>query len=339
MERQDVIWQLVDSSTIGGIESHVAALAECLAADGQQTRIVLFRNYGTNPWLTQLNARGLETHILNGGIVALIGAIRRGKPAILHTHGYKAGILGRIAGAITRTPVVSTFHAGERSAFPVNLYQFADEWTSFLSTRIAVSPAIAARMPYQTETIRNFVILSKTPHRNFERRSVAFVGRLSIEKGPDLFCEIALRADPSISFTIYGDGPMRMELERRFGSRVIFCGLQMDMRNVWPEIDLLLMPSRAEGLPMAALEAMGAGVPLAAARVGALPDLVTGGTGYLFEASDVSVAAQCIAEWSELPTDARRLMSEACRAAIEASYGPTRPIQRLTEIYGALRRR
>ena len=328
------IWQLVDSSTIGGIESHIAALSAALRDAGQPTEIVLLTNHGPNPWLTQLAARGLAVRVLDGGFRTLRAAIAAEKPALIHTHGYKAGIVGRVAALFDGIPSVSTFHAGERGPFPVNLYQMLDEWSSVLSTRVTVSPAIAAGHPLKTHLIRNFVSLPKPAVRDPDCRTIAFVGRLSPEKGPDRFCEIARRCDPALGFHIYGEGPMRAELEQRFGNRVVFHGLKPDMQAVWPHIGLLLMPSRAEGLPMAALEALASGIPVAASRVGALPDVIEPSVnGYLFEASDIAEAAAAISRWSELPISVRTSMSADCRRIASERYGPDRPVRQLLALY------
>ena len=246
----------------------------------------------------------------------------------------RPGSIGRVVALLAGVPSVSTFHAGERAPFPVNLYQILDEWSSVLSTRVAVSPAIAAGHPLKTHLIRNFVALPKPAARDSDCSTIAFVGRLSPEKGPDLFCEIALRCDPALGFHIYGEGPMRADLEQRFGDRVVFHGLKPDMQAVWPNIGLLLMPSRAEGLPMAALEALASGIPVAAARVGALPDLIEPSVnGYLFDASDIAGASVAISRWSELSISGRESMSADCRRIASERYGPDQPVRELLALY------
>ncbi len=153
----DQVWQLVDSSTIGGIETHVGVLAAALRRAGWDAQVVLLADHGPNPWLAQLDARGVPHTVLAGGLGGLLAALRRGRPALLHTHGYKAGILGRLAARLSGTPCVSTFHAGERGPFPVSLYQTLDAWTSVLAPRIAVSAPIARNLPFGAEVIGNFV--------------------------------------------------------------------------------------------------------------------------------------------------------------------------------------
>ena len=290
---------LVDSSSVGGIERHIEVLAGALRDRGIDARVTLLANHGSNPWLGQLKAADVPFEINSGGMAGLYARLRKQRVSLLHTHGYKAGIVGRVIARVLSLPVVSTFHAGEIGPFPVNLYQRVDEWTSALGRRISVSPAIAARLPFPSRVIANFVSCPAEPAMSALPPAIGFVGRLSHEKGPDLFCQAALRFSGCAEWRMYGDGPMRRDLESAFGRRVEFRGFVGNMAAAWPEIGLLLMPSRAEGLPMAALEALASGVPVAAARVGALPEVIRHGeNGWLFESGDMSAIQEIIDGWS-----------------------------------------
>jgi glycosyltransferase involved in cell wall biosynthesis len=294
------IYILIDSSSIGGIERHVATLTKGLRSCGYDARIILLRNHGQNPWFSQLNDGGLPYQLLNGGVGRLASFLRVSKAGLLHTHGYKAGILGRIAATLTSVPVVSTFHAGETAAFPVSLYQLLDEVSSVLATRISVSAPIAKRLLYPSAHIPNFIATRDAAPQAPLPKTIGFVGRLSPEKGPEIFCRVADARPVNASWEIFGDGPMRAELERRHGGAVTFHGMVTDMDCVWDKLGLLVISSYAEGLPMAALEALAAGVPIAASAVGALPDLIRHGqNGWLFEPGDNEALVRIIQHWAE----------------------------------------
>lgn len=184
-----MIWFLIDSSGTGGAERHIATLTESLAKRGLSSEVVLYADYGKNYWIDQLTAIGATVRHLDGTFAGLLAALRRARPDLLHTHGYKAGILGRIAARLAGIPVISTFHSGEREPYPVSLYSRIDEWTSFLGERIAVSPGVAARLPFRSLQVTNYIKTRAAPlpaHKQFPR-CVAFVGRLSEEKRPDFF--------------------------------------------------------------------------------------------------------------------------------------------------------
>src|SRR6266699_1200709 len=114
------------------------------------------------------------------------------------------------------------------------------------------------------------------------RPIVGGVGRLSPEKGVDLFvdaCAMLARKGLRFSALIAGDGPQRAQLAARCGrlglkSCVRFIGHVYDVEAVYRNLDLLVLPSRSEGLPNAVLEAIRADVPVVATAVGAVPEVV-----------------------------------------------------------------
>ena len=103
------IWLLLDSRGIGGIESHVAELAVGLLEAGDRPRVLFLADHGPHPLRQRLDREGVPWEALSGGLSGLLARCRTGRPRVLHTHGYKANILGRIAGTLTRTPLVATW--------------------------------------------------------------------------------------------------------------------------------------------------------------------------------------------------------------------------------------
>jgi glycosyltransferase involved in cell wall biosynthesis len=334
--RPGTVRLLVDSSGIGGIERHIAVLAGALRRDGIDARVWLFADHCANPWLAQLDAAGVPYDINKGGAGGRLRRLIAEPTALLHTHGYKAGIIGRMAARVLGVPVVSTFHAGDTGRFPVRFYQRADERTSLLATRICVNSAIAARLPYSARVVANFIETPDAPCAAPLPATIGFVGRLSHEKGPDLFCHAAARGAAQAAWRMIGDGPMRGELEPLFGQAVEFRGMVTDMASVWPDIGLLLMPSRAEGLPMAALEALAAGVPVAAARVGALPELIRDGeNGWLFEPGDLDGMARAVNEWSRLRAEKDAVWRRAAWATAREKFGVAKGLAETLQAYAA----
>ncbi|MFG1412480.1 glycosyltransferase family 4 protein [Xanthobacter sp. VTT E-85241] len=330
------IWQLVDSRGIGGIERHVAILTQALNDAGRPARAVLLADHGDHDFLRQLRAAAVPFTVLPGGFRPLRAALADGLPALLHTHGYKAGILGRFAARLAGIPCLSTFHAGEKGRFPVSLYQVLDAATARLGPRIAVSEPIAQTLPQPVSVIGNFVPVPDQAPPPPPSRVIAFVGRLSAEKGPDLFCALAERFAGRLSFEMFGDGPMRPGLEAAHGGRVRFHGMVSDPAAIWPRIGLLLMPSRAEGLPMAAIEAMAAGVPVAASRLGALPELIDdGANGYLFAPGDLAAAAAVLERWTGADAAARAALSHRAWEKVQAAYGPHARLPQILALYDA----
>lgn len=325
------IWLLLDSSGIGGIESHVLCLGSALLELGLPVRVLFLADHGHHPLHDALVDLGVPFRVIAGGWVGLVRAVAAAAPSLIHTHGYKAGIEGRIIARGFGVPCVSTFHAGEPGAGRVRLYSALDRLSARLAGGIvAVSERIARQLPARARVIDNFVSLADPP--SGEARQVAFVGRLSHEKGPDLFCRLA-GVLPELDLVLYGDGPLRAELEAS-NPRVRFAGQQASMNGLWAGIGLLCMTSRDEGLPMAALEAMAHGIPVAAFAVGALPTLIEPGrNGWLAPPLDLEAMEAAVMRWAALDRDARGVLSEGARESIAARFTPEAVLPRLLAIY------
>ena len=129
---------------------------------------------------------------------------------------------------------------------------------------------------------------------------VGLVGRLSMEKGVDVFLNAAARVldqRPDVKFVVIGDGPDRPELDALIdglGMRgsVRMLGRRDDMAQVYASLDLMVSASRREGLPIAILEGMASRLPLIATPVGAVPTVVFHGrTGVLVPADAPAMLA------------------------------------------------
>ena len=307
----------VDSSRPGGIESHLAGLLPALRAAGVDARLLLHADHGPHPLRDQLAAAGVPLATLSGGFRGLLARLRAERPAILHTHGYKAGLLGRAARLFGGPPVVSTMHSGDLGTGRVRLYNALDVATAPLARLIVVSPALQARFPGAT-LIANGVALPSDPPPPGE--AIGFVGRFAEEKGPALFADLARRF-PESRFVAFGDGPLHAAVAAAAPPNLSLRGGVPSMAPHWSEIGLLVMPSRFEGLPMAALEAMARRIPVAAYAVGALPDLLGEGCGFLAPPRDLAALAGQVARWRTLDPAARQALGDRARHRIAADYG------------------
>jgi len=326
------IWLLLDSSSPGGIETHVFQLAIGLKEQGQKARVVFLQDYGPHPLRDALKASGVSTEALDGSMKSLWTMVRKHKPFLLHTHGYKAGILGRIIGLLAGVSAVSTFHAGEKPSGKLAIYDRLDRGTAWLAKKVfAVSPEIAARLPVKSLVLDNFIDTSRLPQSS--GKQIAFVGRLSHEKGPDYFLQLATFF-PKQQFDFYGDGPSREELEGKAGPNVRFHGQQSDMTPVWQKIGLLVMPSRHEGLPMAALEAMGRGIPVLASDVGALDQLVKHGfNGWLIPPGDTDALKAHLSQWLKMNNEDKNEFHDLSKAVVERRFSAAVVIPQLLSVY------
>ena len=158
-----------------------------------------------------------------------------------------------------------------------------------------------------------------------DTRLIAVCSRLTPMKGLEHFLEAASivgRSRTNVRFLVIGgpshigDGSYKAELERYAASlglenKVIFTGFRTDVAKILPEIDISVLPSLSEGLSNSLLEAMSAGVPVIATRVGGTPEAVENGrSGLLIRPGDSGALIQAMNEMLDNPEAARRMGEE-----------------------------
>jgi glycosyltransferase involved in cell wall biosynthesis len=134
-----------------------------------------------------------------------------------------------------------------------------------------------------------------------DRTLVGWVGRFSAEKGPDRLPSIAIAMGQNAELVLVGDGPERIAvLEAISGAGVNdvcrWLGRRDDIGYLMSAFDVLVLPSRTEGMPLTVLEAMSAGVPVVAFDVGDVRTAVNPHTGWLVPAGDMNAFAVAVAE-------------------------------------------
>ncbi|GEA10955.1 glycosyltransferase family 4 protein [Alteromonas sp. KUL49] len=298
------IYLVVDSRHYAGIESHLFHLSQLIKRKKGHPILVFYKDYGEHLLRQKLKKRGIECICLKGTPMSLYQFIKSLNPRdIIHSHGYKAGILCRLFCKLTGKYCNSTYHAGDTGTGLLALYTWLDRYTAHLSTNIAVSSSINAWLGNRAKVLNNFVSPESLVNKPRNAQvNIGFVGRLSHEKGPDIFlaCANRLQNFKHFTFTMFGDGPMRAELEANATDNVKFKGFCNDMENHWNELDVLMISSRQEGMPMVAIEAMMRGVTVIATPCGALPDLLSTNRGIVTSNSSVDELISALNQFIDL---------------------------------------
>jgi glycosyltransferase involved in cell wall biosynthesis len=342
---------LITIPEIGGAQVYVASLLPALAREFDVTVAAHGTGWLTDraadagvPFVTLRHVRR-PIHLFQDvlGLTELIRLMARLRPDIVHANSSKAGILGRIAATLAGVPVrIFTVHGWAFRAYEPPLstgYLWADRAMRRITTRTIcvaeteLESGIRAGTcdPARSVVIPNAVSLDRPQRRHPERldgpATVLAVGRLRAPKDfLTLVRAAALAPAGTLRVLIAGEGPDRPRLEAeiaRLGmaGTVELLGEREDVAELLATADVFVLPSRSEGMPMSVLEAMAAGVPVVASRVGGVPELVRDGvTGTLVAAEDPGALAAAL---SALATDAgaRARLGAAGRARAEAEFG------------------
>jgi glycosyltransferase involved in cell wall biosynthesis len=265
-------------------------LDHCLATPGQHQVLFLdapaelierFRQAG-------VDARGCAGL---GGLLRHLHQRRSDKP-LLNTHNFKGQLFGWVGATLLRLPLVITQHGFTPRSRKQKFYTWLSLQlcrTASVKRVVCVAQSIAALhreagvRAEKLQVIANGLPAAPAlPPLERQRWLVGYVGRLSSEKGPDLFLDalIALcHQHPQLDAVMLGDGPEREALQARIDAaglpqRIRLPGYQTAMQGWWQQLDALVISSRTEGTPMILLEAMQAGVPVVAFAVGGIPDVL-----------------------------------------------------------------
>ncbi len=362
------ILHLISSGGMYGAEAVILNLSRTLNEQGHSSIIGIFSN-SSNPNL-QLHERaleeGIESHLipckgqLDRSVPAAIRALAASAKAdVIHAHGYKADVYAYLALRKTALPLVSTCHTWYDDNLLVWLYGVVDRRVlRHYSAVVAVSDDVRQRLlssgvqSDRIHFIRNGIDLrpftDATPSLRHlamqpEGLLVGWVGRLTRDKGPDIFLRAVaqLRTGfPTARYVMVGEGPYRAECEHlisdlMLGDIVQLLGQRSDMPAFYASCDLLVSSSRKEGLPMAILEGMAASRAWIAASVGAIPLAICDGqNGMLIPAEDVEVLAASMANVMRSPEDRSR-MGAAARRLTESEFSAERMADDYLRVYAS----
>ena len=265
--------------------------------------------------------------------LATLRALMKNHPhAILHTHGYKANLVGRMArcSGIPMGGLVSTCHGWVNTTRSLRLYNSLDRWTSRLSDVVTVpSPSMTSQLARGAIFVPNGIpdLPIPTPAERSRARSLLHLsehqivagtlGRLSPEKGIDVLIKAAevTREVPELVWAVAGTGPLEEELSKAAKSlpNIHLVGYVDGSTAFLPAIDIFVQPSWSEGLSLALLEAARAAIPMVATSVGATDWAVHDSVeATLIKAGDSFALAEGVMRLAHNPSR-RQSMGEAAR--------------------------
>jgi glycosyltransferase involved in cell wall biosynthesis len=324
-----------EAEEFAGAEHYMVLIIEALADSFDF--VVVAGKGAAEETLSKSEEAGARTTVIEGlrrkpslsAQLALTRLLRRTHPALMHVNASDqgSGVAAFVASRFVSAPVVATLHnmiphrSKTRESVSRAMLRTSDQI-------IAVSDGVGRhleRLGLQHVVVKNGLLPPRIDPLARERLGLepnAFVvggiGRLHYQKGWDVLCAAApaVRARrPDIQIIVVGDGPLREELERMPGSdEVRFVGYAREASSLLGAFDLLVMPSRYEGLGLVAIEGMFSGIPIVASRVDGLVEVI-GDTGRLIPPDAPDLLADAIID---MASDPGRRKDLAGRASVRA---------------------
>lgn len=362
--------QMIDLLHWGGAQKLLVTFAGAAQAQGITTTVISLREDSDTPVIArELQQLGAEVLVFEGqGLfdprrIWRLSRYLRQHADVLHTHLTYANIIGALAARLAGVPVVASIHnvRDDEPYYHPLKERIESGVLRFLVQRVvAVGHIVAdvnrARLKGRAQRIIPNAVDFPAPIDEATRAAlrremvgdptrplILSVGRLSPQKAyADLLSAFAeLRTvHPRAALAIAGDGPLRAELEQQLAALELqghahLLGVRNDVPALLEASDLFVSSSHWEGLPIAVLEAMAAGLPVVATSVGDVPRVIVDGTGTLVPAQAPAALASAIAAFLDDPA-AMEAAGRAARAHVEAHHSPQSWTAQLLALYREL---
>jgi len=305
------ILHVIGGVEIGGAEKHILQLLEHMDQDRFEVHLCcLF----PRPFAQVAEEAGITVHVINMknkfnflAVGQMIKIIRQNNIDIVHTHGVRANLVGRMGARLAGVKsIVTTVHSVLEQDYPAYLARLINKLMEKITERyvtrfITVSQLLQDDLiakgiaPRRVVTVHNgldpeeFNInrVNTDVRARFripqEYPVIGIIARLHPVKGHDVFLQAAHELQkelPHTRFLMVGSGFHRPWIEaevERLGlvGKAIFTGFMEDIPSVLAALDVLIVPSYSEGFGLTAIEAMAMGIPVVATRVGGLPEIIT----------------------------------------------------------------
>lgn len=357
------VLHVINTAEVGGGAEHLIHLTRGLYSRGFQNSVAVGRD---GPATERLRTVGIPVTVMGPMQVTapfrLAHLLRRMRPDLLHLHGSRAGLAGVLAGRLTGVrPIIYTAHAfASKRRLPSGLRWTAtqaDVLTCRLADRVICltihDAAAAARngisiskfivVPNGIEAARFIVPHDRRTEFGFEPSTpvVGMIARLVPQKDPLTFIRMArhvAEAVPDARFLLVGDGALRLAVEQALRTlglegRLILTGFRDDVPELLATMDVVVLSSLWEGLPIVVLEAMAAAKPVVATGLPSLNEVIVDGeTGILVPVQDPARLAAAVVSLIRQP-DRRGALGRQGRERVKREFTIEHMVEATINVY------
>ncbi|MDZ3952452.1 glycosyltransferase [Bacillus thuringiensis] len=232
--------------------------------------------------------------------------VKKYKVQVIHAQSIYTTIIGKLF--LPHIPIVVTIHGLKEKQYPLAnvLMKIFSEKIITVSTKTKQSMSQPMNVDNKLEVIYNATKVLERKEKKWSLDGhirIGIIARLHEDKGHTILLQSfrkLLESNPHAILYVVGDGPEREKLENwvqenEMKGKVIFTGFQTDVGGVLEKLDIVVLPSFREGLPLTILEAMSYGKCMIATKVGGIPEAIENGvSGILCKAGDVQGLFQAL---------------------------------------------
>ncbi|HEY5997800.1 MAG TPA: glycosyltransferase family 4 protein [bacterium] len=360
------IIQVSHDLNIGGLQRVVVNLAKAFRERGCNVSVLVLRERG--PLAEELNRSGVDVLTLPGGrrvdylsLMKISRIIKEQKPHVVHTHNTQPFIEGGLAALICRVPVI--VHTDHARCYPdKRRYMLMERLLSRHVNRIvAVSDhtrddlirycGISGKNirvihngidgTWSSGPVGRLQKLNELGLRPTDGPLIGLGVRLCSQKGVGYLIkamQLVVKEFPKATLLIAGDGELRSQLDCEakqldLDENVHFVGPRLDMPEILRILDIYVLPSLWEGLPLVLLEAMAAALPVVATDVGGNREVVRDGrNGFLVQPCDSPALAKALLNLIA-DADMRASFGEQSREIFESEFALPRMVENYEKLY------
>jgi glycosyltransferase involved in cell wall biosynthesis len=364
---------LIGGGEFGGAEQHLLGLVNNLELHEFHPQVAVFYE---GEFSKRVRALGIPTTVLEsdtkalGGLNPLRDLIRDWRPHVVHTHGVRANLIGRLANRLEGYPAksVTTVHSFLSLDYPVawkrmlfgtfehQTWRYVDHF--ILVTHAMKQDFLQGGLPESNLiVVHNAIELPEEPSEHVPETSlrellgvgedvtiIGTVARLHTVKGHTYLLQAIqkiVQERQDVVFPWFGDGDLYEELQaeaRALGVEpyVRMLGFRKDVPDMLPQLDIFVLPSLSEGLSLSILEAQAARVPVITTAVGGSPEVISSGEdGLLVPSADPQALADAICLLIK-DKDLRHQLAKAGQEMVFQRFTLRRLVRETTDVYKKL---
>jgi glycosyltransferase involved in cell wall biosynthesis len=253
-------------------------------------------------------------------VIKILKILKEVTPDVIHCHSAKGGVVGRIVGRICNVPTVFTPNAFSYLGYEglkSTVFKFIEKATKFNSSLLGVAKSEAEKaiidVGYKREkafVVENYIKAQEHNKRNYElRQNVGMIGRLTFQKNPLLYFEMARRVSkvfPNVKFTLLGAGyhdHLIKEVDEFISRNNLNDTIEIknwasypNINDFYNSIDVFVLTSKYEGLSFSLLEAMSLGLPVMVTDVVGNKDVIRNSYRNGFISNDVDFLVESLVD-------------------------------------------